>query len=640
MPSMLDTATFTLDLGKRSGRISPLLFGHNLEHTRSQIWHGISAELLRGRKFFGAPQRNGVGRHWHPIGPPQTHFALEPDNTYTRRYDPAAWGRRREMFSQRICNVAEGTTCGIGQRGIPLRGGQTYETRIALRSDSDLPVTVRIVGPGDGHPLAETRLEVQPDDWREFSFTFTVPGDGGAADLQVVFDRAQNLYIGAVSLLPAETFHGMRPDVIQLLREIGCRLLRWPGGNFAGDYRWQDGLLPVDRRSPLASVLPMETLAHSDGYDCHEIGTDEFMALCRAVGAEASLTINPACEGPELAAAWVEYCNGSADTVWGAVRAERGHVEPYAVKYWSLGNEFGHGHMEGPNTPAAYAGHVRPHAEAMRAADPSIELVCSGDWSKDEWFTDGLGGLADTVDHVSHHHYTAMMRPTHMRHFIGPDADEDFQFVATNPTQAIAEEIVELRANIKEQVPHDPTPGIALDEWNVWHAWHRIPSVVEGIHHASMLNLLCNDGDELGLSTVCFFAPVNEGAIIVEADRAWLPAAGKVFSLFAPHQGNTRLDLGPQDGVADVYAAASLDEAVGQIVLTFVNRHPRQERQVRVIVNEVRWDDAEGLLLASPDFLPTAVFQESVLALTPTAEGWEFVLPKHSVARIMASAEA
>ena len=144
---MLDTATFTLALGKRSGRIFPLLFGHNLEHTRSQIWHGISAELLRGRKIFGTPQRNGVGRHWHPIGPPQTHFALEPDNTYTRRHDPAAWGRRREMSSQRICNVAEGTTRGIGQRGIPLRGGQTYETRIALRSDSDLPATVRIVEP-------------------------------------------------------------------------------------------------------------------------------------------------------------------------------------------------------------------------------------------------------------------------------------------------------------------------------------------------------------------------------------------------------------------------------------------------------------------------------------------------------------
>ena len=107
-------------------------------------------------------------------------------------------------------------------------------------------------------------------------------------------------------------------------------------------------------RAPFESHLGMETQPHSLGYDFNEINTDDFLALCKEIGAEPFITINPTWNTEEECAQWVEYCNGDADTEYGRIRIERGYKEPYNVKYWSLGNEFGYGHMEGDNTAAGY----------------------------------------------------------------------------------------------------------------------------------------------------------------------------------------------------------------------------------------------------------------------------------------------
>jgi len=629
--------TYNIDLTKTLGEISPLLFGHNLEHTRSCIWQGLSAELLQNRKFFGKPQLNGVALDWYAIGPRKTFFTIDGMNTYTRRYSDDIWHRWNELGCQRIYNGIEGTVCGIGQKDLPLQPGKEYDIRIALRVDRPITTSVSIGTQGMEKACFEASWDVEPDDWHEYSFRFEAQEGYRKACLEITFEQVGNLYIGAVSLLPAENFHGMRSDVIALLKEIGCSILRWPGGNFAGDYRWRDGLLPVDRRSPLSSFMQMETLPHTRGFDCHEIGIDEFIALCQEIGTEPFLTINPAWEGPEVSAAWVEYCNGSTNTTWGRLRAERGHPEPYKVKYWSLGNELGYGHMEGPNAPAAYAKHLRPHAEAMRAVDPTIELVSSGvwagAWAKEEWYTDVLADLGKVVDHISHHHYTGAH--SGLGFFAGPLSDEEFRSVVNRPSKFIIEEIEQVRSKMNTYTPEGRSVGISFDEWNVWYAWYRIPGVIEGIHNASMLNVLCREAARLGVTIGCFFEPVNEGAIMVEPDKAYLPAGGKVFPVIKSHIGNRLIDLGPQDGETDVDATASYDENRGEIVVTLVNRNPCEGHKICFTLNNGSFFEPQGICLSSPDFLPASDFEQSALSIINSGNGMEFTLPKHSVARII-----
>lgn len=144
--------------------------------------------------------------------------------------------------------------------------------------------------------------------------------------MRITFAKRGCIHIGCVSLMNKDNFRGMRRDVIDAMKEIGIRVLRWPGGNFAGEYCWFDGLLPVDERAPFESCMALETQPHTLGYDFHEINTDDFIALCREIDAEPYITVNLAWNTPEENAAWVEYCNGDLSTEYGRLRAERGHI--------------------------------------------------------------------------------------------------------------------------------------------------------------------------------------------------------------------------------------------------------------------------------------------------------------------------
>ena len=418
-----------LDLKEPGPVISPLLFGHNLEHTRSCLWQGLSAQLVRNRKFAGLPERGGAAREWYRIGPRESWCLLEiaggwngtEGESYTARFDsepkPAGQRQRAECFRA-------GAPCGIGQRGIPLVGGQTYEGRVAVRADQPMAVRIAVSA---GEPQ-EIRASAGPQGWTEAPFRFTAARTDSDARLEITFDGPGALFVGAVSLLPTDHFLGMRQDVVALLKEIGVPLLRWPGGNFAGEYRWRDGLLPVDRRAPIESFL--YTLPHTGCYDDHEVGTDEFIALCRALGAEPFITINMSLEGPDEAAAWVEYCNGPADSKWGRLRAERGHPEPYRVRYWTLGNEMGYSHMKGPNGPAEYAKAAAACARAMRRVDPSVILTASTAWAK-EWYEGVLAAPEEGYfDHLSYHVYDRLLRD-----FTGDAGRREFRRLVDSPLE-------------------------------------------------------------------------------------------------------------------------------------------------------------------------------------------------------------
>ena len=622
---------FEIDVKKTGGVISPLWFGHNLEHTRSAVWRGLSAQLIRNRKFAGKPERTGQAIEWYRVGPAETWFLLDSEDTYTAHYDPADHRRRwNEVLCQRMESFRAGTPSGIGQHGIPLFGGREYEARLVLRSEVELPVCVRFAGHDPRKTHFETTLDVKPGDWREFSFTFPAPVTDEHARLEITFDRAARLAIGAVSLLPADHFHGMRRDVVELLKDISVPILRWPGGNFAGDYRWQDGLLEVDKRGALSGYMQIETLPHTRGYDCHEIGTDEFIALCRELGAEPFISINLGRESAELAAGWVEYCNGAADTTWGKVRAEHGHPEPYNVKYWSLGNELGYGHMEGPNAPGEYAEKAAACARAMKDVDPDISLVSSGIWRGEAWYTDCLEPLAEHVDHIAYHYYTRRLKE-----HAGEEGRRNFRDVVTGPAK-VARDLREVRSKIDAHAGKGKSVGISFDEWNVWYAWYRIPGVVDGIHTASMLNMFCREAADLGMTIGCFFEPVNEGAIIVAAQGARLTPSGKVFALFKAHQNNTLVQLDAKDAEADVDAAASLDETSGELVVTLVNRSPDESRQaVLTFANVDGLSVTEGVLLWAENFLPASTFVEEALDVTVKDDDTFTVsLSKHSVARM------
>lgn len=621
-----NSSNLSLDLAKESGNpenydcdvkvefdfnstacISPFLFGDNLEHTRDCINSGLSAQMLKNRKFVGKPGRCGCAVGWYPIGE-RAFLSFGP--SYTKHYAGYRMHRAHECNSQVITNYHP-EPAGIGQKELYIKAGKQYEFRIVAKAFSKTVLTVDLRGM-DGRIYDQKEAVVDTDVFTEIQLTLCPNADDSNANIEIVFSSVGTVEIGAVSLMPCENFRGMRPDVIEKMKEIGMKLLRWPGGNFAGEYNWKDGLLPRDERAPFQSYLWIETQPHTMGYDYHEINTDDFLALCKEIGAEPFITLNPTWNTPEESAQWVEYCNGDISTEYGKLRAEHGHPEPYNVQFWSLGNEAGYGHMEGASTPVDYARTVLKHAEQMLQVSPELTLCSSGPYPNQDWADHSAKALRKVAPIVSLHHYTSYPR------YIDPSKRKEEYYTFINDVYTV---FLPHMITLREQL-NDDNIKISYDEWNAWYAWYRGGSVSEGILAASFLNMLFQNADNYGVALACHFESVNEGALLVRPDGVRLTPTGQVLSLMKHHAKGIVCAL-----KEDVTATRK-----GEILTcTLLNRSFDKEKKfVLPDIGELK----NASLYSAEDVVPNTVFDLSTLPVTKKENSLEILLPAHSVAQI------
>lgn len=547
---------------------STYIFGHNLEHTRACIYGGLSAQVLRNRKFAGKPSgSDGCAAEWIPIGAEHTLYVLDSDNgpqtsvAYTHHKEigkemmgTGKMNRRNECQALDVQLLKENHICGIRQEKLDLRACE-YKLRIIAKTSELVEIRVALMENGIEDTNGSTySFTLHPGNWQKENFSIHIP-KAGMYSLSITFSKRARVTFGVLSMLPFDHFHGMRRDVIECMKEIGVSMLRWPGGNFAGEYRWQDGLLDADERAPLEAYMENETQPYTNGYDYNEVGIDEFIALCREIGAEPFLTINLANASPEENAAWVEYCNGADDTRYGKLRAQRGHKDAYQVRYWSLGNEMGYGHMEGPMTPGQYVMLARRHMRAMLDVSPDLQLFSSGPYPSEEWGTKSAKELAENVK-------------------------------------------------------------------NCWYAWYRPSSAAEGLYAAGMLQLFLNESNAMDMPVCCYFQPISEGAIEIKGNNCRLTATGQVFSMLKAHCGGSLCPSLKNNSVA---------ATIKDNILTISMIHTGQE-EPRVFKIQIRGDLLDAKLLSTDSLLPHSRFEEKILSVSEIDGIFEVVLPPCSVA--------
>lgn len=573
--------TIELDAAVQGPVISPLLFGHNLEVTRRAIWSGLGAEMVANRKF--AANENGMAKRWVVTGEGTT-ASLDDQNAYVGK------------TSLRV-NVAAQAAGGIVQQQETLcfRKDTRYRFRCWVKTQATRTVRVRVTDAEGKILLCDLEHSIAAGDWRLVTGAFAAATDAANARLEITGKDPGVFWVGAVSMQPADAFHGMRSDVIESLRRIKPGSLRFPGGCYAEFYRWQDGLLPVDQRPPIGPTGLDFLLRDSDHIDTQELGIDEFMALCRELGCEPSLTLRLSESTPEDAAAWVEYCNGTADSKWGKIRADRGHPEPYGVKTWFVGNElyfFGRAGMNDPHNAAARSAVV---AEAVKKVDPSVRLVaCTnlvGGSNQTSWNTPMLEKAGTWVDGISFHDYMQDSRK--------PGSLEAFARASTSY----------LRPALQKFQMELARP-VLFDEWNT--LWGKPGSLGMGLYTAGVLNLLCREADSLNVEQALFFQPVTEGCVTVTPMGSDLDVAGRVFAVFGEHQGNRLLRIAPERPVdADLDLTASLSRDGKQIVVTVINRNPSAPQPLDLLVKNFTMPAKAKAMLLTPIALdPQSAFNQ------------------------------
>ena len=236
---------------------------------------------------------------------------------------------------------------------------------------------------------------------------------------------------------------GFRLDVIEAIKELKVPVIRWPGGCFVDSYHWQKGV--GQKRQPY----------DDDRWgvrESNQFGTDEFIELCRKIGAEPYICQN-GLAGVQEMADWVEYCNATSGE-FADMRISNGHPEPFNVKFWSVGNERG---------GKEYIQKVRDGAKAMKLADPSIQVTCSGTHGPnahmDPYLFDTAGKY---LDMVSVHQYWIANFQT----FQAPDY-LSCMMISEKPNAHINAAVNSLeQAGVRGRIK------ITFDEWNL-RSWHH-----------------------------------------------------------------------------------------------------------------------------------------------------------------------
>lgn len=328
---------------------------------------------------------------------------------------------------------------------------------------------------------------------------------------------------------PLSNERGYRKDVMQAIRTLQTPVLRWPGGNFVSGYHWTDGIGPVEQRP-----RQMELAWHST--ESNRFGTNEFMAYCQEMGIEPYLCVNMGTGTMDEARAWVEYCNGTGDTYWANLRRQHGHEQPYAVKYWGLGNEMYGDWQIGALSADDYVKKAREFAKVMKWTDSTIKLVGCGATGWSDWDRTVIEGLAPFMDYYSLHLYTGSN--DYLSNVLAP-ALVDF---GLHTSQAMIE-----RVRFTQQISHPI--AIAFDEWNVWFRQRSPESALEeqytladALAVSSYLNSFIRHCDSVKMANLAQLVNVI-APIFTSKDGLFLQTIYHPLRLFAEYMQEVALDI-------------------------------------------------------------------------------------------------
>ena len=395
----------------------------------------------------------------------------------------------------------------------------------------------------------------------------------------------EGLWVGEDSPIP--NTRGLRNDVVGALKELSIPVLRWPGGCFADEYHWKDGIGPRDQR-------PRRPNASWGGVDTNAFGTHEFMDLCEMLGADPLVNGNLGSGSPQEMMEWIEYMTSDSDSTLARLRRQNGRDKPWKLPYFSVGNEsWGCG---GEMRPEYYADEYRRYATFIKNHSSNrIQKLAVGSHDDNYVWTEVLmAQAARYMQGLSLHYYTLPTSNWGRKGSATEFAEKEWH--ATLVRTLRIEEFILKHGAIMDKYDPQKRVGLLVDEWGTWYdqepgqnmgALYQQNTLRDAVVAGVNLNIFNNHSDRVKMANIAQMVNVLQAMVLTDKEKMVLTPTYHVFRMYKAHQGATLIpvDFTPpeyalgQASVPALNASASRGKD-GRLHLSLVNLDPNRAAEI------------------------------------------------------------
>ena len=415
----------------------------------------------------------------------------------------------------------------------------------------------------------------------------------------------EGIWVGEDSPIP--NTRGIRNDVLAALKRLNVPVLRWPGGCFADEYHWRDGIGPRAQR-------PRRPNASWGGVDTNAFGTHEFLDLCEMLGADAYVNGNLGSGTPQEMMEWIEYMTSDSDSTLANLRRQNGRAKPWKVPYFAVGNEsWGCG---GQMRPEYYADEYRRYATFVKdhSGNHIQKLAVGPHDDYYEWTEVLMSRAARQMDGLSLHYYTLPTGDWAKKGSATEFGENEWH--ATLVRTLRMEEFIERHSVVMDKYDPEKKVGLMVDEWGTWYdpaqgrdmgALYQQNSLRDAVVAAVNLNIFNRHADRVKMANIAQMVNVLQAMILTDGPRMLLTPTYHVFEMYKVHQDATLIPLeltAPeyrlgQASVPALQASASRDRE-GALHVSIVNLDPNRAAQVSMKVSGAAHTNVKGRVLTAP----------------------------------------
>ncbi len=463
----------------------------------------------------------------------------------------------------------------------------------------------------------------------------------------------EGLYVGENSDIP--NTNGMRNDVVAALKEMKLPVLRWPGGCFADEYHWKDGIGPKETRKKMVNT-------HWGGVtEDNSFGTHEFFELCEQIGCKTYINGNVGSGTVQEMSEWVEYMTFDGVSPMAELRKKNGHEKPWKVDYFGVGNEnWGCG---GNMSPGYYANLYRRYQTYVRnynAERPIFKICCGANGGDTYWTENVLKTCHENVPAESHglmdglslHYYTVPGEWS--KKGSATDFDEK-EWYKTLSKAADMDELIRKHGAIMDQYDPEKKIGLIVDEWGTWFDCepgtnpgflYQQNTMRDALVAGVTLNIFNKHCDRVKMANIAQLVNVLQAVILTDGPKMLLTPTYHVFHMYKYHQDAELVESFIEGtktiGEEDEFMVPNLQESVsvdkdGVITVTINNLSTKDSEDIEIAFAECKPREVTSAILTNDMYAyntfenPDKVKETEFKDFTVTDKGISFKLPACSV---------